>query len=478
MDSANRRINRVCAHIEASAAAETMSITVTDNRDGKVYDIPIMSSVEESKPGMVKAASFEGLRMYDPGYTNTCSATSRITWINGDKGILLYRGYDVNELADKSSYLETAFLLVYGELPSANQLKFFSDRVMSHTYLHTNLETFMQSFRYDAHPMGMVMSTMSALGTFYPRQNPSLVPESNGIYKNVEVRNKQIHRILGKAITIAANAYRHRVGKPYNAPSNSLGYTENFLYMMDKLSEVDYVPNPQLAKVLDVLFILHADHEMNCSTAAVRHLSSSGVDVYSCIAGGTGALYGPLHGGACEAVLRMLDSIGSAENVPQFIQDVKDRKKKLMGFGHRVYKNYDPRARIVRTLADKVFGILGRDPYIEIAMALEAVALKDPYFIERKLYPNVDFYSGLIYKTMGFPTDMFPVLFMIPRCSGWLAHWVELQDDPELKIIRPRQQFLGSMGRSYEAMATRPETSFVTKSYQSASSIRRKGEAK
>ena len=245
--------------------------------------------------------------------------------------------------------------------------------------------------------------------------------------------------------------------------------------MMDKLSEVDYVPNPQLAKVLDVLFILHADHEMNCSTAAVRHLSSSGVDVYSCIAGGTGALYGPLHGGACEAVLRMLDSIGSVENIPQFVQDVKDRKKKLMGFGHRVYKNYDPRARIVRTLADKVFGILGRDPYIEIAMALEDVALKDPYFIERKLYPNVDFYSGLIYKTMGFPTDMFPVLFMIPRCSGWLAHWVELQDDPELKIIRPRQQFLGSMGRKYEAMATRSETDFNTKSYRSASSVRRQG---
>jgi len=319
------------------------------------------------------------------------------------------------------------------------------------------------------------MSTMAALGTFYPRQNPSLVPESNAIYKDVEVRNKQIHRILGKAITVAANAYRHRVGKPYNTPSNSLGYTENFLYMMDKLSEVDYVPNPQLAKVLDVLFILHADHEMNCSTAAVRHLSSSGVDVYSCIAGGTGALYGPLHGGACEAVLRMLDSIGSVENIPQFVQDVKDRKKKLMGFGHRVYKNYDPRARIVRTLADKVFGILGRDPYIEIAMALEDVALKDPYFIERKLYPNVDFYSGLIYKTMGFPTDMFPVLFMIPRCSGWLAHWVELQDDPELKIIRPRQQFLGSMGRKYEAMATRSETDFNTKSYRSASSVRRQG---
>jgi len=348
---------------------------------------------------------------------------------------------------------------------------------MSHTYLHTNLETFMHSFRYDAHPMGMVMSTFAALGTFYPRQNPSLVHQGASIYKDVELRNKQVHRILGKAITVAANAYRHRVGKPYNTPSNSLGYTENFLYMMDRLSEVDYVPNPQLAKVLDVLFILHADHEMNCSTAAMRHLSSSGVDVYSCIAGATGALYGPLHGGACEAVLRMLDSIGTKADVPQFIQDVKDRKKKLMGFGHRVYKNYDPRAKIVRQLADKVFSILGRDPYIEIAMELEAIALKDPYFIERKLYPNVDFYSGLIYKTMGFPTDMFPVLFMIPRCAGWLSHWVELQDDPELRIIRPRQQFLGSMGRTYEPMAQRKEFEFPLKSYQSPSSVRRNGVA-
>jgi len=323
--------------------------------------------------------------------------------------------------------------------------------------------------------MGMVMSTFAALGTFYPLQNPSLVSEGASFYKKSEARNKQIHRILGKAITVAANSYRHRVGKPYNAPSNNLGYCENFLYMMDRLSETDYVPNPQLAKVLDVLFILHADHEMNCSTAAMRHLSSSGVDVYSCIAGATGALYGPLHGGACEAVLRMLDSIGSKEAIPQFIQDVKDRKKKLMGFGHRVYKNYDPRARIVRQLADKVFSILGRDPYIEVAMELENIALKDPYFIERKLYPNVDFYSGLIYKTMGFPTDMFPVLFMIPRCAGWLAHWVELQDDPELKIIRPRQQFLGSMGRDYKPMSQRKSEDFELKSYQSAASVRRNG---
>merc|ERR1712166_1229720 len=294
MDTANRRLNRVCAHIHASEAASAKdSLTVTDNRTGETYEVAIMKSVEEAKPGMCKAADFKRLRMYDPGYTNTASATSRITWIDGDKGQLLYRGYDVNELADKSSYIETAFLLIYGELPSSKQLQFFSDRVMSHTYLHTNLETFMQSFRYDA------------------------------------------HRILGKAITVAANSYRHRVGKPYNAPNNSLGYCENFLYMMDRLSEVDYVPNPHLAKVLDTLFILHADHEMNCSTAAMRHLSSSGVDVYSCIAGATGALYGPLHGGACEAVLRMLDSIGNIEAIPQFIQDVKDRKKKLMGFGHR-----------------------------------------------------------------------------------------------------------------------------------------------
>merc|ERR1712216_1029448 len=477
-----RRIGRTVSHLQPEPAAGKMSLTVTDNRTGETYEVPIAESVEESHPGVVVSSKFKKVRVYDPGYTNTSSCKSTISFIDGDKGKLSYRGIPIEELAEKSTYLETSFLLLYGALPSAEQLQHYTSRVMEHTYLHNDMLQFMSAFRYDAHPMGMVMSTVSALGTFYPEQNSSLVPVGADVYKSsspggTEIRNKQIFRIIGKAITIAANAYRHRIGKPFNQPVNHLTYTENFLYMMDRLSEKDYMPNPRLAKILDVLFMLHADHELNCSTAAMRHLTSSGVDVYSCIAGATGALYGPLHGGACEAVLRMLDSIGSVDAIPQFIEDVKNRKKKLMGFGHRVYKNYDPRARIVRQMAEETFTILGREPMIDIAIALEKVALSDPYFIERKLYPNVDFYSGLIYKTMGFPTDFFPVLFMIPRCSGWLSHWVELQDDPELKIIRPRQQFLGSMGRSYEAMATRPETSFVTKSYQSASSIRRSGKA-
>lgn len=278
--------------------------------------------------------------------------------------------------------------------------------------------------------------------------------------------------MLGKVITIAANSYRHRIGKPFNEPVNHLTYTENFLYMLDRLSENNYMPNPRLAKILDVLFMLHADHELNCSTAAMRHLTSSGVDVYSCLAGATGALYGPLHGGACEAVLRMLDSIGSVENIPQFIEDVKNRKKKLMGFGHRVYKNYDPRARIVRQMAEETFTILGREPMIDIAIALEKIALEDPYFIERKLYPNVDFYSGLIYKTMGFPTDFFPVLFMIPRCSGWLAHWQELQDDKELKIIRPRQHYMGNMSAPYVPMSERKTFDINQKAQRSSASVR------
>merc|ERR1711966_586372 len=474
-----RRIGRTVSHLQPEQCAGKMSLTVTDNRTGETYEVPIAESVEESHPGVAVSSKFKKVRVYDPGYTNTSSCKSTICFIDGEKGKLSYRGIPIEELAEKSTYMETSFLLLYGHLPTSNQLGTFTNRVMQHTYLHNDMLKFMSAFRYDAHPMGMVMSALAALGTFYPEQNSSLVAAVADVYKTAnggtEIRNKQIYRIIGKVITIAANAYRHRIGKPYNEPVNHLSYTENFLYMMDRLSEVDYMPNPRLAKILDVLFILHADHELNCSTAAMRHLSSSGVDVYSCIAGATGALYGPLHGGACEAVLRMLDSIGSKDQVPQFIQDVKDRKKKLMGFGHRVYKNYDPRARIVRSLADKVFSILGTDPYIEVAMELEKIALKDPYFIERKLYPNVDFYSGLIYKTMGFPTDMFPVLFMIPRCAGWLAHWVELQDDPELKIIRPRQQFLGSMGRKYEAMATRSETDFNTKSYRSASSVRRQG---
>merc|ERR1712159_771700 len=474
-----QRANRILAHVQPEAAAGKLSLTVTDNRSGETYEVPIAESVEESHPGVVVAAKFKKLRVYDPGFTNTPSCKSTICFIDGDKGKLSYRGIPIEELAEKSTYLETSFLLLYGALPTSDQLGTFTNRVMQHTYLHNDMLQFMSAFRYDAHPMGMVMSTVAALGTFYPEQNSSLVPVGADVYKTAsggtEIRNKQIYRVLGKVITIAANSYRHRIGKPFNEPVNHLTYTENFLYMLDRLSENNYMPNPRLAKILDVLFILHADHELNCSTAAMRHLTSSGVDVYSCLAGATGALYGPLHGGACEAVLRMLDSIGSVENIPQFIEDVKNRKKKLMGFGHRVYKNYDPRARIVRQMAEETFTILGREPMIDIAIALEKIALSDPYFIERKLYPNVDFYSGLIYKTMGFPTDFFPVLFMIPRCSGWLAHWQELQDDKELKIIRPRQHYLGNMAATYVPMSERKAVDVNTSASRSSASIRGSG---
>jgi len=479
MGAAMHRDSRIVAHVQPEDAAAKMSLTVTDNRTGETYEVPITESVEESHPGVAAASKFKKLRIYDPGYTNTASCKSSICFIDGDKGKLSYRGIPIEELAEKSTYLETSFLLLFGSLPSSDQLSHFTSRVMEHTYLHNDMLQFMSAFRYDAHPMGMVMSTVAALGTFYPEQNSSLVPIGADVYKTAsggtEIRNKQIYRILGKVITIAANSYRHRIGKPFNEPVNHLTYTENFLYMMDRLSENNYMPNPRLAKILDVLFMLHADHELNCSTAAMRHLTSSGVDVYSCLAGATGALYGPLHGGACEAVLRMLDSIGSVDNIPQFIEDVKNRKKKLMGFGHRVYKNYDPRARIVRQMAEETFTILGREPMIDIAIALEKIALSDPYFIERKLYPNVDFYSGLIYKTMGFPTDFFPVLFMIPRCSGWLSHWQELQDDPELKIIRPRQHYMGHMSAPYVPMSERKASDVNQTAPRSSASVRGAG---
>jgi citrate synthase len=323
---------------------------------------------------------------------------------------------------------------------------------MRHTYVHEELKKMMGSFRYDAHPMGMVMSTVSALSTFHPEANPALAGQD--VYKDLTLRNKQIHRSIGTMSTIAAYAYRHRIGRPFVDPGRNLGYTENFMYMLDKLSHKDFKPHPVLARALDILFILHADHELNCSTAAMRHLASSGVDVYSCIGGSVAALYGPKHGGANEAVVRMLQDIGSVENIPAFIEGVKSKTRLLMGFGHRVYKNYDPRAKIIRTIAEDVFKILGREPLIEVAVALEKVALEDPYFIDRKLYPNVDFYSGLIYKAMGFPTDFFTVLFTIPRTAGWIAHWNEFIDDKDNKIVRPHQMYLGAGERPYDG-ATR-----------------------
>lgn len=347
---------------------------------------------------------------------------------------------------------------------------------MTHTYYHIELGNMMKSFRYDAHPMGMFVSTMSALSTFHPEANPALAGQE--CYDDMTLRNKQIFRILGTAPTIAASSYRHRIGREYNMPTYG-GYIENFFYMLDSLNEIDYKPHPALVRALDVLFILHAEHELNCSTSAVRHLCSANTDVYTCMAGGAAALYGPLHGGANEAVLKMLAEIGTKENIPDFVQKVKDKKAKLMGFGHRVYKNYDPRAKIVKKVADDVFEVCGKEPLIEIAMELEKIALNDEYFIERKLYPNVDFYSGVIYKAMGFPPDFYPVLFTIPRMAGWLAHWNEFLDDKEKKIVRPRQTYLGNPRREYEHKVEREEkVKDSLETTKSTNGIRRKASYK
>lgn len=430
-----------------SAEDKKNSLTVVDNRNGKEYTLPIQYNTINGSDLFKIKASGAGLRSFDPGYLNTCAAKSKICFIDGGKGILRYRGYPIEQLAEKSTFTEVAFLLIYGELPTYKQLEYFNGRIMKHTYIHEELKKMMRSFRYDAHPMGMVMSTISALSTFHPEANPSL--SGQDCYNNISLRNKQVHRALGTTSTIAAYAYRHRIGRPFVDPSTNLNYTENYMYMLDKLSHQNFQPHPRLARALDILFILHADHELCCSTATMRTLASSGVDVYSCLGGSVAALYGPRHGGANEAVVRMLQEIGDIKNIPAFIEGVKNKTRRLMGFGHRVYKNYDPRARIIRKIADEVFSILGKEPLIEIAVELERIALSDPYFIERKLYPNVDFYSGLIYKAMGFPTDYFPVLFTIPRIAGWLAHWYEFLDDKDNKIVRPYQIYLGADTRDY-----------------------------
>ncbi|KAJ3122701.1 hypothetical protein HK098_002537 [Nowakowskiella sp. JEL0407] len=409
------------------------TLTVLDNRTGKTYQVDI------DEGGVISATTFQkmkligggpGLRIYDPAYLNTAVARSKICEIDGDKGILRYRGYPIEELAEKSTFVEVSFLLIYGYLPSKSQLEAWTTDVMRHTILHTKMQELMHSFQYDAHPMGMFISSIAALSTLSPEANPSLVG-SDLFQKNILARNKQVIRLIGKTPTIAAACYRHRIGREYNEPQANLSYCENFLYMMDHLSEKNYVPNTVLTKALDILFILHADHELNCSTAAMRHIGSSLVDPYSCVAGAAAALYGPLHGGANEAVLRMLEEIGTVDKISQFIEDVKNKKRKLMGFGHRVYKTYDPRATIIRRVAYQVFEVVGRESLIDVAIELEKIALSDQYFIQRNLYPNVDYYSGLIYRAMGFPTDFFPVLFAIPRVSGWLAHWVESIQDPE-----------------------------------------------
>jgi citrate synthase len=416
------------------------TLAITDNRTGKSYTLPIENgTVRAMDLRQIKSDADDfGLMTYDPALMNTASTKSTITFIDGDKGILEYRGYPVEQLAEKCNFLEVAHLILFGELPSNEQLVAWTYDITHHTFVHENIKTLMQAFRYDAHPMGMFISTVAALSTFYP--------EANNV-SDAENRLAQIKRLIAKVPTIAAYTYRHNRGLRYVYPDNDLSYTGNFLNMMFKMTETKYKPNPALERALDVLFILHADHEQNCSTNAMRAIGSSRVDPYSAMAGAAAALYGPLHGGANEEVLKMLSRIGDARNIPEFIQRVKNGEGRLMGFGHRVYKNYDPRARIIKRVADDVFQVTGRNRLLDIAAELECIALEDEYFISRKLYPNVDFYSGIIYQAMGLPVAMFPVMFAIPRTVGWLAQWQEMITEPEQKIARPRQIFVGHSRR-------------------------------
>ena len=427
---------------------ETLSIT--DNRTGKKYELPIAdNAIRAADLKKIKSSDDDlGLVSYDPALTNTATCTSRITYIDGDRGILRYRGYPIEELAEKSSYLETAYLIVKGELPDANHLAIWRHNITLHTMVHENIKKFMDGFRYDAHPMGILVSTIGALSTFYP--------DAKNIH-DLESRRLQTRRLIGKLPTLASWSYRRLRGLPLNSPDNELSYAGNFLQMLFRMTERVYKPNPTLEHALDVLFILHADHEQNCSTNAVRAVASSQVDPYSAVAAGVAALYGPLHGGANEAVVRMLQEIGAVGNVPAAIEKFKAGEGRLMGFGHRVYHNFDPRGTIIKRLADEVFEVTGKNPLIDIALELERIALEDEYFVSRKLYPNVDFYSGIIYQAMGFPVEMFPVLFAIPRTSGWLAQWAELVRDPEQKITRPRQIYQGSGARQWLPIDERPE---------------------
>jgi citrate synthase len=419
------------------------TLSVTDNRTGKTYEIPI-------EDGTIRGMALRdikvddddfGLMSYDPAYLNTASCRSSVTYIDGDQGILEYRGYPIEQLAEQSNYLEVAYLLVHGDLPNEAELAEWEHQITIHTFVHENVKTFIQGFRHDAHPMGMLLGSVGALSTFYPDANDIQDPENRYI---------QTIRLIAKMPTLAAFAFRHSLGQPYNYPDNDLNYPGNFLGMLYKMTELKYEPDPRLERALDILFILHADHEQNCSTSAVRSVGSSQVDPYSAVAAGVAALYGPLHGGANEAVLRMLKRIETKENIPDFISGVKDGNERLMGFGHRVYKNYDPRAKIIKTAADDVFEATGaKSPLLDIALELEKIALEDDYFVSRKLYPNVDFYSGLIYEALGMPVAMFPVMFAIPRTSGWIAQWLEMVQDDEQKIARPRQIYTGARERDY-----------------------------
>jgi citrate synthase len=422
--------------------ASKNSLTITDNRTGKKYEIPIENDTVRAidlRKIKVQEEDF-GMMTYDPGYTNTASCTSKITYIDGDKGILRYRGYPIDQLAENSTYLETAYLLLNNELPNKKQLAEWEENIMRHAFVHENIKKFIDGFQYDAHPMGMLISTIAALSTYYPEAKNLDDPE---------IRQLQIYRIIGKLPTIAAFAYRHRVGRPYIYPKSGLSLTGNFLRMLAKRLEEPFEINRTLEKALEILFILHADHEQNCSTSVMRSIASSNTDPYTATAGAAAALYGPLHGGANEAVLRMLTKIGDKKNIPELIKNVKDGNERLMGFGHRVYKNYDPRAKIIKKMAHEVFEVTGKNPLLDIALELEKIALEDDYFVSRKLYPNVDFYSGLIYQAMGFPTDMFVVLFGIPRSVGWIAQWCEFMNDPDRRIARPRQIYLGEEEREF-----------------------------
>jgi citrate synthase len=426
------------------------TLTVTDNRTGESYDVEVTD-------GTVRAMDFRqikvseddfGLMTYDPAFTNTASCRSAICFIDGEAGVLEYRGYPIEQLCERSTYLEVAYLLIYGELPTQEQLDEWLFEITHHTFVHENIKKFVEGFRYDSHPMGMLLATTGALSTFYP--------DAKNIDHKLE-RHMAAVRLIAKVPTLAAFAYRHNLGLPYVYPDNDLSYPGNFLSMMFKMTETKYDPDPRLEKALDVLWILHADHEQNCSTNAVRGVGSSEVDPYSAVAAGVAALYGPLHGGANEQVVRMLERIGSLDNIPDFLEGVKNRKERLMGFGHRVYKNYDPRARIIKQHVDEVFEVTGRNPKLDIATELEKRALDDDYFVERKLYPNVDFYSGLIYEALNLPKDMFTVMFAIPRTSGWIAQWSEMLQDDETKIARPRQIYTGERERRYVPVGERSQ---------------------
>jgi citrate synthase len=428
--------------------APNNALAVTDNRTGRSYEIPIeQDTIRALDLRQIKVQPDDfGMMTYDPAYANTASCRSAITYIDGDKGILRHRGYPIEQLAEQSSFLEVSFLLIYGHLPKKDELEFWTNRIMRHTYIHENLAQMIATFRYDAHPMGMLVSSIAAMSTLHR--------ESRYI-EDPAVRQKQIWRILGKLPTLAAFAYRLRIGRPYNYPDNSRGYTDNFLYMLDYMNQRHYEVSPVAARALDVLFLLHADHEQNCSTTTMRVVGSSRGDPYVALAAAAAALYGPLHGGANEAVLRMLDKIGTVSEVPAYIERVKQGEMRLMGFGHRIYRSYDPRAAIIKKAAHDLFEVTGSNPLIDIALELERIALEDDFFVSRKLYPNVDFYSGLIMQALRFPTDMFPVLFAIPRSAGWLAHWLEMIEDPEQRIARPRQVYIGADKRDYLPIAQR-----------------------